>query len=69
MKDEVAAVVEAALQAKAKAAELEMDLAMFVDRDAYAKSHQNGQRKQADLPTGIAGTTLCDKAKNRLGSK
>ena len=34
-------------------------------RDAYAKSHQDGQREQADLPTGIAGATLGDKVKNR----
>ena len=33
--------------------------------DTYAKCHQNGEREQANLPTGVAGATLGDKVKNR----
>ena len=33
--------------------------------NAYAKCHQDGERKQADFPTCIAGATLGDKVKNR----
>ncbi len=32
--------------------------------DAHAESHQDGQREQTDLPTGIARATLGDKVKN-----
>jgi len=34
------------------------------DCDAYAESHQDGEREQADLPTGVAGATLGDKVKD-----
>ncbi len=35
------------------------------DCDANAEGHQDGEREQADLPTGVAGATLGDKVKNR----
>ena len=34
------------------------------DCDANAKSHQDGEREQANLPSGVAGATLGDKVKN-----
>ena len=33
--------------------------------DAHAQSHEDGEAKQADLPTGIAGAALCNEVKNR----
>ena len=39
--------------------------ARVADCDANAERHQDGEREQADLPTGVAGATLGNKVKNR----
>lgn len=34
------------------------------DGDTYTQSHENRHAEQADLPTGVAGATLCNEVKN-----
>lgn len=34
------------------------------DRDTHAKSHEDGEAEQADLPAGVAGAALCNEVKN-----